>query len=290
MLWYTEKEKNMTDYANSDPLFYNSALLFSNESMEKIKNAKVAVAGVGGVGSIAVEMLARVGVGTLKLADPDVYSEVNLNRQLFATLDTIGQNKAMAAKERILKINPNCKVEVYKEGVNVKNAKEFCKDIDIIITIPDREAIKVLLHKIAKENKIPCVMGSRDSMEGASRWSVRAKLWDYKNKDIETFGATNHKEIDKYSLDELTQDILDEYDEKIKIKKMTFFKETALSKADLFKSISKADLIERIENNVNYFNRHVCSVIANTAGCLAATSTLRYILGDSEDYIGVNLW
>lgn len=279
----------MTDYAKCDPLFYNSALLFSNENMEKLNQAKVAIAGIGGVGSIAVEMLARAGIENFKLADPDEYSDVNLNRQLFATIDTIGQNKALAAKERILKINPKCNIEVFEDGINVKNAKEFCENVDIIVTIPDREAIKVLLHKIAHKNKIPCVMGSRDSIEGASRWRVRAKLWDYK-KDIETFGATNHSEIDKYPLNELTQEILDEYDEKIKEKKMKFFKEAALNGADLFKSISKKDLSNRIETCENYFNRHVCSVIANTAGCLAATAVIKYILGDRNDYVGVDLW
>ena len=280
----------MIDYANSDPLFYNSLLLFSNKDMEKIKNSTVAIAGIGGVGSIAVEMLARAGVRNLKLADPDVYSEVNLNRQIFATTDTIGKNKALVAKERVLKISPNCNIEIFEDGVNINNVKEFCKNADIIITIPDKESIKVILHKVAKENKIPCTMGSRCSINKASRWSVEAKLWDYKNEDVETFGATNHPDLDKFSFEELTQEILDEYDEKIKIKKMNFFKETALSNADLFKSIKKEDLIERIENNEKYFNRHVCSVIANTAGCLAASATLKYLLGSKKTTIGVELW
>ncbi len=280
----------MTDYVNTDPLFYNSALLFSDESIEKLKNATVAIAGIGGVGSIAVEMLTRVGIGNLKLADLDVYSEVNLNRQLYATLDTIGKNKALCAKERIEKINPSCKVEVFENGVTAKNAREFCKNADVIITIPDRESIKVLLHKIAKENKIPCIMGSRASFEQHSRWNVRAKVWDYKNPETKTFGSTNHPELEKYSIDELTQNILDDYDEKIKIKKMDFFKKTVMDKADLFKSISKKDLLERIENNEKYFNRHVCSVIANTAGTLAAAASIKYILGNKNDYIGVDLW
>ena len=278
------------DLANTNPLFYSSLLLFSNENMEKIKNATVAIAGIGGVGSITVEMLARMGVGNLKLADPDVYSDFNLNRQLFATVDTIGKNKAIAGGERVLKINPDCKVEVFEKGVTLQNAKEFCKNADIIIPIPDIESIKVILHKIAKENKIPAIMGSRESITNASRWKVRAKVWDYKNKDIETFGATNHPELDKYKLSELTQEIIDEYDKKINQKKMDFFKKTALSGANLFKSINKEDLIERIENNDKYFNRHVCSVIANTAGCLTATAAIKCILGKYNEYIGIDLW
>ena len=107
----------MTDLANNNPLFYNSALLFSQESMEKLKNAKIALAGLGGIGSITLEMLVRSGIENFKIADYDKYSKENLNRQLFATVDTIGKNKALVAKERMLKINPSCNIEVFKDGV-----------------------------------------------------------------------------------------------------------------------------------------------------------------------------
>ena len=280
----------MTDLANNNPLFYNSALLFSQESMEKLKNVKIALAGLGGIGSITLEMLVRSGIENFKIADYDKYSKENLNRQLFATVDTIGKNKALVAKERMLKINPSCNIEVFKDGVTYKNAHDFCKDSDIILVLPDSEAIKVLIHKIAKKNKTPCIMASRDSLENASRWFIRAKLWDYKNENTVSFAKTNHPELDKFEIEELNQDILDKYDEKIKIKKMNLFKEKALKGADLFKSISKKDLIERIENTPDYYNRHVCSVIANSAGCFAAVSAIKYILREKCEYLGIDLW
>ena len=74
--------------------FSRTALLLGSEAMEKLKNAKVAVFGLGGVGSFTVEALARMGVGKLTLIDGDEYSESNLNRQLFATEKTLGMPKA----------------------------------------------------------------------------------------------------------------------------------------------------------------------------------------------------
>lgn len=282
----------MTDIANSDPLFYNSLLLFSDSDMEKLRNAKIAFGGIGGVGSIALEMLVRIGIRNFKIADPDKYSDVNMNRQLFASADTLGQNKAAAAKDRILKINPKAEVKTFEEGVTLNNLEAFCSGADLIMAIMDKESVKVIIHKYAKEHKIPVVMGSRDSLTNSSRWCVRGKVWDYKNNpDLPSFGHTNHPELDKYDLSRLTPEIMAEYDKSINEKKLKLFKNTALNNADLFKSISKEDLLKKIENNNDYYNRHVCSVIANTAGCLSAAAAIRTILGNPpEDKISVNLW
>jgi len=274
-----------------NPLFYNSYILFSDENMKKIENAKIALAGIGGVGSITLEMLARAGVQNFKAADNDKYAEVNLNRQLFAVKETIGKNKALAAKERLLSINPNCRIEVFEDGVTVKNMYDFCSDADIIMSIVDSEAAKTLMHRIAKKNRIPVIMGSRESLESASRWSVRAQLWDYKNRpDLKTFGETNHPEFERYPLEEITQEMVKEYDEKIKRKKIETFKKIALNPDNnFFKTIPQEELYRKLEVTPDAFNRHVCSVIANTAGCLAADCALRYIIGLPSDYIKTDL-
>ena len=86
--------------------FDRTRLLLGEEAMEKLKNAKVAVFGLGGVGGYVVEALARCGIGALELVDHDTISITNINRQILATRSTVGKSKALAAKERVLDIDP----------------------------------------------------------------------------------------------------------------------------------------------------------------------------------------
>ena len=95
--------------------FSRTEMLIGNEGMEKLKNAKVAVFGLGGVGSFVCEGLARSGIGNFILIDFDRIDESNINRQLIATVNTIGRYKVDLMKERILEINPDANVEAYRE-------------------------------------------------------------------------------------------------------------------------------------------------------------------------------
>ena len=98
-----------------DDKFSRTEMLIGNEGMEKLANAKVAVFGLGGVGSFVCEGLARGGVGNFILVDFDKVDESNINRQLIATVNTVGEYKVDLMKQRILDINPDANVEVYKE-------------------------------------------------------------------------------------------------------------------------------------------------------------------------------
>ncbi|MBQ2654458.1 MAG: tRNA threonylcarbamoyladenosine dehydratase [Methanobrevibacter sp.] len=98
-----------------DEKFSRTEMLIGNEGMDKLSNAKVAVFGIGGVGSFVCEGLARSGIGNFVLVDYDKIDESNINRQLIATIKTIGKYKADLMKERILEINPDANVEVYRE-------------------------------------------------------------------------------------------------------------------------------------------------------------------------------
>ena len=98
-----------------DEKFSRTEMLIGNEGMEKLNNAKVAIFGLGGVGSFVCEGLARSGIGNFILVDYDKIDESNINRQLIATVKTIGKYKVDLMKERILEINPDANVEVYKE-------------------------------------------------------------------------------------------------------------------------------------------------------------------------------
>ena len=94
--------------------FSRTQLLFGPESMERLARSRVAVFGIGGVGGYAVEALARSGIGALDLIDDDKVCLTNLNRQLHATRKTVGKYKVDVAEERILEINPDCRVRTYK--------------------------------------------------------------------------------------------------------------------------------------------------------------------------------
>ena len=94
--------------------FSRTELLLGKDGMERLKNARVAVFGIGGVGGYTVEALARSGVGTLDLIDDDKVCLTNLNRQIIATRKTVGKYKVDVAKERILEINPDAVVHTYK--------------------------------------------------------------------------------------------------------------------------------------------------------------------------------
>ncbi len=122
--------------------------LLGIKSAEILEKSKVAVFGVGGVGSYAVECLARAGIGSITLVDDDVYSETNLNRQLYATLGTLGKPKTDVAKERILSINPLCSVVSRCMRYNAETCGEFdLASYDYVVDAIDSLDCKTLLIK-----------------------------------------------------------------------------------------------------------------------------------------------
>jgi tRNA A37 threonylcarbamoyladenosine dehydratase len=97
-----------------DESFSRTELLLGPEAMRRLADARVIVFGVGGVGGYVVEALARVGIGAIDVVDDDDVSRSNINRQVLATQATVGQRKSLVAKERILSINPSCKVTAHE--------------------------------------------------------------------------------------------------------------------------------------------------------------------------------
>jgi len=104
--------------------FIRTRLLVGDGPLERLRHARVAVFGVGGVGGYCVEALARSGVGTLHLYDDDTVSESNLNRQIAALHSTIGQPKAEVIARRVLDINPDCEVKAFRVFYLPQNADE----------------------------------------------------------------------------------------------------------------------------------------------------------------------
>ena len=121
-------------------------LLIGEENIQKLNSSTVAVFGCGGVGSYAVEAMARAGIGNIVLIDGDVVDETNINRQLIADVTTIGRDKVEVEKERILKINPNAKVIAYKEFFNQENSEKLIDEkYDYIVDAIDSVKSKILL-------------------------------------------------------------------------------------------------------------------------------------------------
>ena len=138
--------------------FSRTALLLGENGVDRLRKSRVAVFGVGGVGSFTVEALARMGVGHITLVDPDRVAESNLNRQLIALHSTLGEYKVDAAKARILDINPEAQVEALKLFYLPENADSFdVSRFDCIVDAIDTVSAKIELIVRAKNAGVPIV-------------------------------------------------------------------------------------------------------------------------------------
>ena len=134
-------------------------LLLGNEKNECLKSATVLVAGVGGVGGYAVEMLARAGVGNLVIIDDDVVKATNINRQIIATSKNVGTSKVQLMKERILDINPEASVLAIRDFINEDNAGEFIRRFkpNFVIDAIDSISPKIALLRYCIENNVKII-------------------------------------------------------------------------------------------------------------------------------------
>jgi len=154
--------------------FHRTELLLGSEAMEHLRGAYVAVAGLGGVGSYAVEALARAGVGHLRLIDADIISESNLNRQLFALGSTIGQPKVELAATRVRDINPQCEVEALKTYINGETTDKLLSPRpDVLIDAIDTLSPKVGLLQRALELEVSCIISSMGAANKTDAQAVR---------------------------------------------------------------------------------------------------------------------
>lgn len=137
--------------------FSRTELLIGKDNLNKLNKAKVAIFGIGGVGSYVVEALARSGVGNFVLIDNDVINISNINRQLIATYDTIGSLKVEVAKQRILSINPNATVTTFSEFFMPGNNSILDQTITYIVDAIDTITAKIELVMQSQELNIPII-------------------------------------------------------------------------------------------------------------------------------------
>lgn len=178
--------------------FERTEMMFKKEGMEKIYNSSVAIFGIGGVGGYVAETLARSGVTTFYLYDPDVVSLSNINRQIFATFKTLGQDKVSAMKDRILSINPDADVHTYKLFIDKDTIKEidfskFTYCVDALDTI----STKIQLIVKAKENNIPLIsaMGAGNHFDPS-----QFKVMDLAKTSYDPVAKVLRRELKKYGI------------------------------------------------------------------------------------------
>ena len=147
--------------------FSRTELLVGSDGIKKLQDSKVAIFGIGGVGSFVVEGLVRAGIGNFILIDDDKVCLTNLNRQLIATRKTVGRTKVEVAKERILEINPNANVETYQEFF-MPNSKEILDEtVTYIVDAVDTVTAKIELVMRADKLNIPIIscMGTGNKLD-----------------------------------------------------------------------------------------------------------------------------
>ena len=148
--------------------FSRTQLLFGAEAMEKLRQARVAVFGIGGVGGYTVEALARSGIGTLDLIDDDRVCLTNINRQIFATRKTVGQYKIDVAEQRVLDIDPDITVNTYKMFYTPQTADQFdFTQYDYIVDAIDTVTGKLELVEQADKAGTPIIscMGAGNKID-----------------------------------------------------------------------------------------------------------------------------
>ena len=151
--------------------FFRTEMLLGKAAMERLRNARVAVFGLGGVGGYVVEALARGGIGALELIDSDTIGESNLNRQILALRSTLGLPKTEAARRRVLDINPQAKVVTREVFYNADTADSFdLGACDYIVDAIDTVSSKLLLieRSIAAGTPIISSMGTGNKLDPAA--------------------------------------------------------------------------------------------------------------------------
>ena len=155
------KEKELRRYARQIELEG-----FGVKGQEKLKQAKVLIVGVGGLGSIASLLLVASGVGEIGIMDCDKVSLTNLHRQILYRESQIGEEKVEMAKENLRELNSDCKINCYNEFLSEENAEKIIKDYDIVVDCCDNFATRYVINDACKRLKKPFVYSSISDFEG----------------------------------------------------------------------------------------------------------------------------
>lgn len=197
--------------------FSRTEMLIGKEGIKKLSNAKVAIFGIGGVGSYVAEALARSGVGNFILVDNDKVTITNINRQIIATTKTIGQYKVDLMEERILDINPNAKIETYKTFY-MPDCKEKILDnsVSYVVDAIDTVTAKIFLIEEATRLSIPVIssMGTGNKLDPS-----KFEITDIYKTSVCPLAKVMRKELRQRNIKKLN--VLYSKEEPIKLQKNT---------------------------------------------------------------------
>ena len=181
--------------------FSRTERLIGAAALEKLKKARVAVFGIGGVGGAATEALARAGVGHFLLVDKDVVDVTNLNRQIIAAMETIGRPKTEVMKERILSVNPEAEVETRQCFYLPENAEEFdLASFDYVVDAVDTVTAKLMLIEAAKKAGVPVIsaMGAGNKLDPSA-----FRVSDLYQTSVDPLAKVMRRECRKRGIDSL---------------------------------------------------------------------------------------
>lgn len=204
--------------------FSRTELLIGKSNLERLKTKKVAVIGIGGVGSFATEALARSSIGKLVLVDNDTINLTNMNRQLHATHRTLSKNKVDIMAERVKDINPECEVQIFNTFITEKNIPEIIQGVHYVIDAIDTVSSKIDLILYCKENDINIIscLGTGNKLD-----PTMFKISDiYKTKICPLAKIVRH-ELRKRNIESLKVLYSEEIPIKLKQDEMEDYKENA---------------------------------------------------------------
>lgn len=136
------------------------------QEQDQLRSRKVCVAGCGGLGGFLLEYLGRMGVGYITAVDGDRFDPTNLNRQLLATQDNLGQSKAVEAKKRLSRINPDVQVTAVEQFLTAENAAEILAGHHLVLDALDSIPHRLMLQRICRELQIPLIHGAVEGWFG----------------------------------------------------------------------------------------------------------------------------
>lgn len=176
-------------------------ILIGEENIDKLTKSHVAVFGVGGVGSYVVEALVRAGIGEITIIDADKVDETNINRQLLATIDVVGENKVDVLEKRILSINPDIKVHKVCDFYSPGNRDDFfVEKYDYVVDAIDSLASKLDLIKYCYDNNIKIIssMGTANKLE-----PLKLKVSDIKKTSVCPLAKVVRKKAKELGIEKL---------------------------------------------------------------------------------------
>ena len=132
----------------------------------RLAESRIAVVGSGGLGGHVILLLARIGIGHLRIIDGDIFDETNLNRQPLSSTETINKAKPQIAADVVKLINPSVEVSIITDKVNAENADNILSGADVIVDALDNMDDRLMVEKVAKKNRIPFVHGAVAGFEG----------------------------------------------------------------------------------------------------------------------------